>query len=477
MTYTETAITLAQLERSGAMTWEQIISNEIAEFRASDKCALIQRAEQYYRNRSAVQEKQNDIPRRSNTKIEHALVRKLVNQKANYLLSKPFTVSGESTAYSQALAGFFDDELRAKVKSFAKGAVKSGISYLIPYFEDDRLRFMRVPSDELIPLWTDTENSRLDGFIRFYDRIEYQGTTKIIMHHAEYWSRDGVQYFQSRDSFYKQVGSGFTPHFHINGKPFNWADVPLIWLKYNEEELPLAYFIGELVDSVNWQTSIANDALQDIAKFIFVLKNYGGTDLAEFVDELRKTLAIKVDSDGGVDTIQPQVNVSEVLAFIDKNRRDIYDLADGVDTKDPDLGNASGTALYFRYMGLDNDCAGLGASLLAAFQRMKRFIDVYFSLTGKGDFSSEKLDVVFNTDMPVNESEVITNCRNSEGIISRRTILENHPWTKDPEEEQKRLDEENGTDSMDAFGGLNEQRRVLEEALGNTGSQGVQQLP
>jgi len=208
-----------------------------------------------------------------------------------------------------------------------------------------------------------------------------------------------------------------------------------------------------------------------------VLKNYGGTDLAEFVDELRKTLAIKVDSDGGVDTIQPQVNVSEVLAFIDKNRRDIYDLADGVDTKDPDLGNASGTALYFRYMGLDNDCAGLGASLKEAFQRMKRFIDVYFALTGKGDFSAEKLDVVFNTDMPVNESEVIANCRNSEGMISRRTILENHPWTKDPEEEQKRIDEENGTDSMDVFGGLNEQRRVLEEALGNTGSQGVQQLP
>ena len=476
MTHTETAITLAQLERSGAMTWEEIVSNEIAEFRASDKCALIQRAEQYYRNRSAVQGKQNDIAKRSNTKIEHALVRKLVNQKANYLLSKPFTISGDSAAYSQALADFFDDELRAKVKSFTQGAVKSGIAYLIPYFEDDRLRFMRVPSDELIPLWTDTESSRPDGFIRFYDRIEYQGTTRIIMHHAEYWSRDGVQYFQSLDSFYKQVGGGFTPHFHINGKPFNWADVPLVWLKYNEEELPLAYFIGELVDSVNWQTSVTNDVLQDIAKFIFVLKNYGGADLAEFVDELRKTLAIKVDSDGGVDTIQPQVNVSEVLAFIDKNRRDIYDLADGVDTKDPDLGNASGTALYFRYMGLDNDCAGLGASLKEAFQRMKRFIDVYFALTGKGDFSSEKLDVVFNTDMPVNESEVITNCRNSEGIISRRTILENHPWTKDPEEEQKRLDEENGADSMDVFGGLNEQRRVLEEALGDTGGESVQQL-
>lgn len=46
------------------------------------------------------------------------------------------------------------------------------------------LRFMRVPSTELIPLWTDTENSRLDGFIRFYDRIEYEGRNRFPAHEA-----------------------------------------------------------------------------------------------------------------------------------------------------------------------------------------------------------------------------------------------------------------------------------------------------
>ena len=466
MTYTETALTLAQLERSGAMTWEQIISNEIAEFKASEEFRIMAEAERYYRNRSAVQDKSNDIAKRSNTKIEHPLIRKLVNQKADYLLSKPFTVSGDSKDYTAALGELFDDELRAKIKSFAKGAVKSGIAYLIPYFEGSVLRFMRVPSTELIPLWTDTENSRLDGFIRFYDRIEYEGRNRIVMHHAEYWSREGVQYFRTKGSDYRQIGEGFVPHFTVDNKPYNWEEVPLIWLKYNEEELPLAYFVKELVDSVNWQTSVTEDVLRDVSKFIFVLKNYGGQSLSQFVDELRKSLAVKVDSDGGVDTIQPQIDVSAVLSFIDKQRRDVYDLADGVDTKDPDLGNASGTALYFRYMGLDNDCAALGTALKAAFQRMKRFIDVYFSVTGRGDFSAQKLSVVFNTDMPVNESEVIANCRNSEGIISRRTILENHPWTESAEEEQKRLDaEQDADDSMDVFKGLNNgQPNLLGEA-------------
>ncbi len=462
MIHNETARTLSELSRSGVMTWEQIISNEIAEFKAGDNYAQIQRAEAYYRNRSGVQSKRNDIKRRSNTKIEHAIVRKLVDQKADYLLSKPFTISADSEDYGKALGELFDDELRKKIHSLAKGAAKCGIAYLIPYFEENKLRFMRVPSDELIPLWTDTENSRLDSFIRFYDRTEYRGRQKIIVHYAEYWSAEGVRYFKSLDeNYHDDPERPPQAHFSVDGKPFNWSAVPLIWLKYNEEELPLAYFVAELVDSVNWQTSVTDDVLRDITKFLYVLKNYGGADLAEFVDELRKTLAIKVNGDGGVDTIQPQVDVASVLSFVDKNRRDIYDFANGVDTKDPDLGNASGTALLFRYMSLDNDCAALGAELKAAFGRIKLFADAYFQLCGKGDFSEQDFSVVFNTDMPVNETEVIANCKASAGVISKRTILENHPWVTNAEEEQRRIDEESEK-SAEQFGG-----DIFGELMGN----------
>ena len=462
MIHNETARTLAELERSGAMSWEQIISTEIAEFKSSEQCRIIREAQAYYRNRSDVQSKLNDIKRRSNTKIEHAIVRKLVDQKADYLLSKPFTISAEGKEYGDALEELFDDELRAKIHSFCKGAAKSGIAYLIPYFGEGRLKFMRVPSDELIPLWTDTENSKLDSFIRFYDRTEYRGTQKTVVHYAEYWSAEGVRYFKTTDgNYHEDPERPAQAHFSVNGKLFNWSAVPLIWLKYNEEELPLAYFIKELVDSVNWQTSVTDDVLRDITKFLYVLKNYGGADLAEFVDELRKTLAIKVNGDGGVDTIQPQVDVSSVLAFIDKNRRDIYDFGNGVDTKDPDLGNASGTALLFRYMSLDNDCAALGMGLKAAFQRIKLFADAYFQIIGKGDFSARNFSVVFNTDMPVNETDVINNCKNSAGVISKRTILENHPWVENAEEEQRRIDEETEK-SAEQFGG-----DIFGELMGN----------
>lgn len=118
-----------------------------------------------------------------------------------------------------------------------------------------------------------------------------------------------------------------------------------------------------------------------------------------------------------------------------KQRRDLYDFASAVDTKDPDLGNASGKAIGFRYMDLDADCADLGAELQAAFLRMKPFLDTWLQMKGVGDFRSETFDIQFNMDMPVDETEIIANINSSASLLSKRTLLENHPWVKDVDAE------------------------------------------
>lgn len=60
---------------------------------------------------------------------------------------------------------------------------------------------------------------------------------------------------------------------------------------------------------------------------------------------------------------------------------------------------------------------------------------------GFGDFEGQEdtVDVVFNRDMLMNESEIITNCQNSQGIISDETIIAMHPWVDDPQLEMERL--------------------------------------
>jgi hypothetical protein len=41
--------------------------------------------------------------------------------------------------------------------------------------------------------------------------------------------------------------------------------------------------------------------------------------------------------------------------------------------------------------------------------------------------------------MPVNETDVINNAKTSEGIISKKTIVKNHPWVANADEEMDRI--------------------------------------
>ena len=454
----------AAIEKSAPMTLAQIVTEEIREFRHLQQYRDMLTAERYYDNRSDVQQKTNEFARRSNVKMEHPILRKIIGQKASFLLAKPFSVSTEDGAYADALNAIFDRSFRKKLRLFAADAVKYGIAWLQPYIgEDGELAFMRIPAKEIVPIWEDDEHERLQAFIRVYPQTIYVGTRKQEITHAELWTTEGVKYFVSSggpagahefvvDKEHGDESNDYTePHFYYRNKAMNWDNVPIIWLKYNDDERPLCYYLREMIDEINWQNSVTADELRDIAKFIYVLKNYGGTDLDEFVSDLRKSMAIKVDDDGGVDKLTSDINIDAVMKFLDNTRRDLYDLASAVDTKDPDLGNASGTAIQFRYLDLQNDCEALGDELQGSFQRLKLFLDTYFVTIGAGDFTGSEFEIIYNMDLPVNEADIITNIRNSDGIISRRTQLENHPWVKDVDDELERLDKEQ-QDNMEKYG-------------------------
>lgn len=447
----------AALENPGGsfLFLEQLISEELHRFEESECFQQMQDAEAYYRNRSGVQKKTNDVPKRSNTKIEHPILKKLVDQKINYLLAKPWTVSTENEVYGKALNDVFNQKFRRRLKAFGRDAVKYGVSYLQPYYtQEGKLDFMLLPPMQVRPIWMDSAREQLFAFIRSYEIEVYEGLTHKPVRVVEFWWDGGMRrYYASSvdsgrsilkpDTTLGDAENGYTAsHLIIGGKPYNWEKVPLIWLRYNDEELPLCYYIKELIDDINWQTSVTADVLRDVAKFIFILKNYGGADLGEFLRDLNRHLAIKVSGDGGVDKLEPSLNIDAVMRFLENQRRDLYDYAAAVDTKDPELGNASGTAINFRYMDLDADCAAIAAEMQEAFAQMKIFLDVALQLERKGNFSKQEFSIVFNMDLPVNETDIINNAKNSKGIVSDKTIRENHPWVEDAEEERLRMEEE-----------------------------------
>ena len=61
--------------------------------------------------------------------------------------------------------------------------------------------------------------------------------------------------------------------------------------------------------------------------------------------------------------------------------------------------------------------------------------------------------MVLNHDIIISESDAIGQCADSGGILSKRTILENHPWVVNAEQELERIREEEMSDGGEEISG------------------------
>ena len=145
-------------------------------------------------------------------------------------------------------------------------------------------------------------------------------------------------------------------------------------------------------------------------------------------------------------------------------KKALIENARGYDAKDDRIsGNPNQMNIQSMYSDIDLDANGMETEFQAAFEQLLWFINQDFSNRGQGDFENEEIQIIFNRDMLINETEAIQNCSSSVGILSTETIVEQHPWTKDVEMELARLKKE----KEEAF----EQAQEYSGAFGNGANQ------
>ncbi|TCJ01503.1 phage portal protein [Cytobacillus praedii] len=437
----------------GVISENEVLVQEIKDWLASDVRKSMLVGEAYYLNKTDIHEKKKrDAEWKSNVKLEHGFAKKLVDQKIGYLLTKEPTIGTENKQYGKLLGELvFNRKFLKKLKNTGKESINKGIAYLYVYFDEEgQLSFKKFPSEQILPFWKDNEHTELSSFIRVYKETIYMNGKKEFQTKVEYHHPNGINYFVLEGGkLIQDVPAGIesTYHFTINDKPFLWTRMPLIPFKYNEEEQPLIDTIKSLIDNYNTQASTNADLLADIPQFIYKLVNYGGADLKEFIDDLNRFKAVKLDEQGDVDKLQATPETDATEKELDRDRKSIYEFGRGVDTTNENLGNASGVALRFRYGDLDMDCNTLESEFQASLEHLMWFVNEYFLITGQGDFTKEKVNIIFNRDIIINESEVITDCSNSVGILDDKTIRENHPWYN--EDVEKRLEDQKAAEKKE----------------------------
>ena len=462
------------------ITDEDFVINEIDNFLQSKERKEMITGELYYEGEHDILKAKREVIGEGGEmkEIEHLpnnrnvdnQYKKMVDQKKNYLLGKPIIFSpkmdsesktNEESDYSRNLKELFGRKFQRLMKNIGEDSLNCGIGWMfVNYNRRGEFAMKRMKPYQVIPIWSDFEHDELDGIIYFYTyKVDDEEIQKV-----EVYDETGVYYFV-RDKDKLIAEKPHQTHFEVSvgdgeSQGFNWLNIPWIPFKYNNKEIPLIRDVKSLQDAINRIISTFNNNMtEDHRNSIYVLVNFDGENLGEFRRNLSQYGAVKVRSNrdtggGDVKTLQVEVDAQNYESILKIFKNALIENAKGYDAKDDRLAGAPNQMnIQSMYSDVDLHADEMETEYQAAFEGLMEFVNVHLTNTEGDNCIGEMVDVIFNRNVLINETEIITNLRNSVGLISDETIIEHHPFVDNVQDELLRIqnERERAQSNMDPY--------------------------
>lgn len=447
---------------ASSMTFKEFLEVEIDRWKHSHKRKTMIDGERYYNGDHDILQRKREViveggarmedTNLPNNKLIDNQFAKMVDQKTNYLLSKPITYESEDSKYDELLAGIFNAKFQRVLRNGGVDAFCGGGSWLYVYIDDKgKLQFQRFAPYEVLPFWKDSEHDELDCAVRVYQVEAYEGKILKTIEKVEVFKVDGIErYILESGKLIADVDNPSENYIKAGENEYNWERIPLVFFRTNAQEIPLIKKVKGLQDALNTMLSDLPNAMEENAggQSILVIKNYDGTDLGEFRRNLATFKAVKVrtqdGADGGLESLQVEVNAANYESVLKLLKKAIIENAMGYDAKDDRMGsNANQMNIKSMYSDIDLAAAEMEIEYQSSFVQLLELVNAYLSATGKGDYSGKPVSITFNKDIIVNEAEVI-NALVSLGVkVSNETLLGQLPFINNVQKELDRVKEEN----------------------------------
>lgn len=406
--------------------------------------------ERYYNNQNDILKRKQymyvddqriEDKEKANNRISHSWHKLLVDQKVNYLLGNPINFVADDEALTEHINNYLGEQWDDTAIDIGTAVSNKGEEWLHPFIDEEgQFDFAIIPAEQCIPIWEDEREKRLSAFIRYYP----DGDTVV----AEYHTEEDVTYYRSFNGEFaidNLVEENPIGHFRIykqqSVEDYGWGKVPFIrFLNNSRRKSDLEYY-KSLIDAWDRRVSDNQNNFDEIQELIFVLKNYEGQNLGEFMKNLKQYKAINVAGDGGVETLSAEIPMNSIQAHMNNLRESIFTMGQGVDVSTDKFGQSpSGVALEFLYSLLDLKASALERKWRPALQELMWFLCEYLNMTKQGDYDYQSVDYVFKKRRIRNDFEAAQIAQISKGIISDETIVANHPLVADVSQEQERME-------------------------------------
>ena len=489
MHITDMDIINAKIEYGGkGITNKEITQNILNEWRNSKTIADMKEAQAYslvqntgieQKNRNYEDEHGHIVKNDhlSNIKTKTSQYRKSLIQKLDFTMAKPFIFVCDDDKYKEQWDEFLNNKNRAAIKRTAKEAINKGIGFSYPWIDENgELKIIDLPSQTLYPAWKDEAHTELDAAVRDYKIIEYINQTPHDVYKVEYWDKDSYEKFidygdgQGTGSLLEPTkGRGLVDDLdgdeliegnervsvrkaHMTNKDGtgqSWGRVPFIYLKGNDDELPLLNECKADIDAYDMTKSKGIDSILDDIDATLVVEGISAEmgELSRARKLVQNSRIMAVDIGGKAHFEKVNSDISAIVSQLDVIRKDIQDNTCTVDVTTIAMGsNPSGAAMKTFYEPLNIWANGFEEQFRVYFEQLKYFFDKWLSWkSGFGTFEQlQEIDIEVNLDrdMLIDEASIINNIVTLGDQISEETRLELNPYVNDVEQEKKRLEED-----------------------------------
>lgn len=453
---------------------EQIIMTLYLEFTVSQKYIDAQTGKNYYKGQNEILNRflyksvngqkipQPDLP---NNTLNHNFAKPLVDQKVNYCLGKPPKYTCKDEKYLQWFENWIDENnFNYWLNYLATETSNTGLAWLQVYIDEaGELKFMVLPFNQVIPIWEDSLHTKLKAVIKVYETVTDNIMVPEMQTHLEYWTKEGMQSYKvdgnnlfldtnSFDWLQEVQGdfSGFQPHY-LNGDktPGYWNRIPFIPIKNNLMEQPDIIPLKNLIDNYDLTRSDLSNELAELRNYLIAVANAGGTDIEDFIHNLKLYGVAFVDSVSGetngsnIGVLSNPMDCTASTTHSNLLKENIIELGQGVNLNLEMSIPPSGVSLKLLYQGLEIKCHGLEQQFNLAFKQLEYFIKTYLEMKNMKPTAPLKMEFQLNSIVNDQEQADTLNkqmdaYRKAKGVISDKTLYENHPWVEDAEEELKR---------------------------------------
>lgn len=411
---------------------------------------------------------------RANHKLAHGYLYELINQCKDYLVGNPVKTE-YSNKIPKNITETIDDILykyndwgkynQENVKNAQK--YKIGWSRIVIDENTGNLRLLNVNSKQVIYFLNEYEE--LQCLIYLYTKVEYDDKgKKQEVKYAEvfddtfkdiYKSTKGYKFSMDKEDVklltkvtqYETTTSYTTgdtvkvqaPAVIETEEILTWGRIPWIMWKYNNDNIDALKPIRCFIDIMDIDLSDLANNVDDIQDAIWILENYQGQSIKQFMEDLKIKKAINLGDGGKAESKTVEIPTEAREKLYDRCEKNIYRFGRGINFADRDnLGNSSGVALKWSYGPLDEKADDLEESGQAALNDLFNLIFTYLNAVGiyKNEYDSNDIKFVFDRHMITNELEQVNMVMNSTDLLSRKTALSHHPFVDDAEEEMKEIE-------------------------------------